>query len=73
MHDTADLESRGVPSAFVATTEFTDGAERQAKALGADPAAIYVEHPIQDRTDDEMREIADRAFDAVVAAIVETK
>jgi hypothetical protein len=71
VHDTADLEARGVPSAFVATVEFTDGAERQAKALGADPAAIYVEHPIQDRTDDEMREIADRAFDAVVAAIVE--
>jgi hypothetical protein len=73
VHDTADLEARGVPSAFVATVEFTDGAERQAKALGADPAAIYVEHPIQDRTDDEMREIADRAFDAVVAAIVEPK
>ena len=71
MHDTTDLESRGVPSAFVATVEFVDGAERQAKALGSDPAAIYVEHPIQDRTDDEMREIADRAFDAVVAAIVE--
>jgi hypothetical protein len=26
--------------------------------------------PIQDRTDDEMREIADRAFDAVVAQLV---
>jgi hypothetical protein len=73
VHDTADLEARGVPSAFVATVEFTDGAERQAKALGADPAAIYVEHPIQDRTDDEMRDIADRAFEAVVDAIVETK
>ena len=70
MHDTADLEARGVPSAFVATVEFTDGAVRQAKALGADPAAIYVEHPIQDRTDDEMRDIADRAFEAVVDAIV---
>ncbi len=33
-------------------------------ALGADPAAVYVAHPIQDRTADEMREIADRAFDA---------
>lgn len=55
---------------FVATTEFTDGAEHQARALGADPAAVYVEHPIQDRTDAEMESIADRAYDAVVAALV---
>jgi hypothetical protein len=59
-----------VPSAFVATVEFEDGAVHQARALGADPAAIYVPHPIQDRTDDEMREIADAAVDAVLAAIV---
>ncbi len=54
----------------MATVEFIDGAERQAKALGADTAAIFVEHPIQDRTDEEMRDIADRAFDEVVRAIV---
>lgn len=70
MHDTADLESRGIPSAFVATVEFTDGAVRQAKALGADPHAIYVEHPIQDRTDEEMAGIADRATEAVLRALV---
>ena len=55
---------------FVATTEFTDGADHQARALGADPAAVYVEHPIQDRTDAEMDAIADRAYEAVVAALV---
>ena len=71
MHDTVDLEARGVPGGFVATVEFTDGAEAQAKALGADPAAVYVEHPIQDRTDDEMREIAERAYDALRAGLVE--
>ena len=26
---------------------------RQGKALGFDPAAVRVEHPIQDRTDDD--------------------
>ena len=67
MHDTVDLEARGIPSVFVATEQFVDGADAQAKALGADPAAVYVEHPIQDRTPDEMREIADRAFDAIAA------
>ncbi len=71
MHDTVDLEGRGIPGVFVATVEFTDGAIVQSKALGADPAAVYVEHPIQDRTDDEMRAIADQAWERVRALLVE--
>jgi len=59
-----------VPGVFVATVAFTDGAETQARALGADPAAVYVEHPIQDRTDAELVVLADQAFEAVVAALV---
>ena len=59
-----------MPGVFVATLAFTDGAEAQARALGADPAAVYVEHPIQDRTDAELVAIADQAFGAVVAALV---
>ena len=59
-----------MPGVFVATVAFTDGAEVQARALGADPAAVYVEHPIQDRNDPEMLAIADGAFEAVVAALV---
>ena len=66
MHDTVDLESRGIPSVFVATTEFEDGADAQAKALGAKPAAVYVSHPIQDRTDDEIRAIADDALERIL-------
>jgi hypothetical protein len=69
VHDTVDLEDRGVPSVFVATVEFVDGAEAQAKSLGLDPAAVYVEHPIQDRTDDEMLAIADGAFEEILAKI----
>ncbi len=70
MHDTVDLEQRGIPAVFCATVEFTDGAEAQARALGYDPAAVYTEHPIQDRTDDEMSAIADSVFEQVVAALV---
>ena len=69
MHDTVDLELRGIPSVFCATVEFTDGARVQAKALGYDPAAVYTEHPIQDRTDEEMAQIADDVFEQVVAAL----
>ena len=71
MHDTVDLEGRGVPSVFVASDQFVDGARVQARALGAEPAAVYVPHPIQDRTDAEMVEIADRAVEAVIAKIVD--
>jgi len=69
VHDTVDLEARGVPAVFVATVEFRDGAAAQARALGADPAAVYVRHPIQDRTDAVMIEIAEQAIDRIVAAL----
>ena len=70
MHDTVDLEARGIPSLFVATVEFEDGARAQARALGADPAAVYVPHPIQDRSDAEMLALAEQAIDGIVAALV---
>jgi len=69
VHDISDLELRGVPGVFVATTEFEDGAIAQGKALGADLAAVYTEHPIQDRTDAEMTAIADRAYEALLKAL----
>ncbi|MCH2186473.1 hypothetical protein MK280_11450 [Myxococcota bacterium] len=61
----------GVPSVFVASHVFEDGAERQAKALGAEPAAVYVPHPIQDRTDDEMMEIADACFESLCEVLLD--
>ena len=73
MHDTSDLETRGIPSVYVATTEFVDGADAQAKSLGFAHSPIYVEHPIQDRTDEEMVAIGEQAFDALVAQLVEQK
>jgi hypothetical protein len=65
-----NLEGQGVPGVFIASTEFEDGAIAQARALGADPAAVYVTHPIQDRTDEEMVELADEAFDRIVAELI---
>ncbi len=69
MHDIADLERRGLPGVFLASTEFVDAAEAQAVALGFPAARVFVPHPIQDRTDDEMRALADAAVDDVLAAI----
>ena len=69
MHDIADLEARGVPGVFLASTEFVDAAQAQAEAIGFQPARVFVPHPIQDRTDEEMRALADGAVDEVLAAI----
>ena len=54
---------------FVASNVFVDAAKSQGTSLGIHPASVYVEHPIQDRTDDEMRAIADQAIDALIKAI----
>jgi hypothetical protein len=72
VHDIADLETRGLPAVFVASTEFVTAAATQARALGVDPARVFVPHPIQDRTDDELKALAETAVDDVLAALVET-
>ena len=73
MHDIADLELRGVPSLFVASSEFINAASAQAEALGfPDIARVFVGHPIQDRTDDEMRELAELSFPEILRKITST-
>jgi hypothetical protein len=72
VHDIADLEIRGLPAVFVASTEFVTAAATQARALGVDPARVFVPHPIQDRTDDEMKALAEAAVEEVLAALVDT-
>ena len=55
---------------FVASAEFVQAAEAQALSLGfPDVARVFVPHPIQDRTDDEMRAYADAAYDEIVSRI----
>ena len=70
MHDITDLEAAGLPGVFVASAEFVAAANAQATALGFDAARVFVPHPIQDRTDDEMRGLADAAIDEVVGKLV---
>ena len=64
-----DLEGRGTPGVGVATTEFVAAAEAQSEALGYDPAMVFVSHPIQDRTDEEIRRIADEAYENIVTLL----
>ena len=70
MHDIADLESRGLAGVGIASSEFRQAAALQAVALGFDPAMVFVAHPIQDRSDDELRALADAALPAIVQRLV---
>ena len=55
---------------FVASNEFVEAAVAQGAALGFEPAVCYVQHPIQDRSDAEIRALADAAFEEILSQIV---
>ena len=69
MHDIRDLEERGLIGVGIVSSEFIPAAAAQNAALGYDPAVVFVPHPIQDRTDAEMRELAERAFEEILRAV----
>jgi len=71
MHDLKGLEDLGVVSVGVASTDFIDAAAAQNRSLGYDPAVVFVPHPVQDRTDGEVRAMADKAFDEILRAVQE--
>ena len=64
------FEIQGKPSVAIASSEFVDAAATQAEALGmADARRIFVPHPIQDATDEEMLGKADAVVEAVIDAL----
>jgi hypothetical protein len=56
----------------VATTAFVEAAAAQSATLGYEPTLVWVPHPIQDRTDDEIRQIADNAFEEILRRLTST-
>lgn len=61
-----------MPAVTLASSEFIDAATTQADALGMpDAQRVFVPHPIQDATDDEMRAKADGVVDEVIAALLD--
>ena len=64
-----NLDSRGIPGINVVTTGFTDAVEVQSKALGFEPGVLYVPHPIQNRTADELKKIADDIVEPALAML----
>ncbi len=70
LRDVMELETLGRPAVLAASSAFASAAEEQASLLGQ-PALrrVLVAHPIQDRTDDELRELARGAADQLLAAV----
>ncbi len=72
MHDTVSFEIQGIPSVFLASTEFVEAATAQAEALGLpDVKRLFVPHPIQDATDAEMRMKAEAVFDSILGSLID--
>ena len=69
MHDILELDRRGLPGAVIATETFESAAVAQSHALGFQPAMVYVPHPIQNRTAEELDRLADESVDAVLEAV----
>ena len=70
MHDTVYFETQGIPSVFVLTDEFEGAAQTQADALGLpDVRRVFVPHPMQDRTDDEMHARAEAVVEQLIEAL----
>jgi hypothetical protein len=70
LRDVLDFEREGRPAVLVASDVFTGAADKQAQMLGQ-PAArrAFVPHPVQDRTDDELRELAQSIVDELLTAL----
>jgi alkanesulfonate monooxygenase SsuD/methylene tetrahydromethanopterin reductase-like flavin-dependent oxidoreductase (luciferase family) len=72
VHDSVWFEINSRPTVFIASSQFVDAAAAQAAALGLpEVRRIFVPHPIQDATDDEMRAKADAIVEQVIDALVD--
>ncbi len=70
MHDSIWFEINGKPTVVIATDVFVDAAEVQSKALGLPEAPrLFVAHPIQDATDDEVRAKTDSIVDEIIKSL----
>jgi len=70
VHDGVFFEDQGIPVATVVSSEFVRAAAAQAAALGADDyRTVVVAHPIQPLTREEVRALADKAFDEILARL----
>lgn len=64
-----ELDRRGVPGVAVFSSEFRPAVEAWRALHGFDAGALYLAHPIQPRSDEQMRAMAEQAADGIVAML----
>jgi hypothetical protein len=70
LRDVAEFERAGRPGVLIASSVFIDAAEREAGKIGhPDLQRVFVPHPVQDRTDEELRAMARATIEEIVAGI----
>lgn len=70
MCDIVHLERRGIPAVGIATTPFADEAVEQARLLGMPGCQmLYIRHPVQLLTADELAKRADAIIQAIIGAL----
>ena len=71
LRDVLELESLDTPAVLVASDAFVQAADEQAQKLGQpEIRRIFVSHPVQDRTDDELQATARAVVDDVLDRLV---
>lgn len=71
LRDVLELESLDTPAVLVASDAFVQAADDQAQKLGQpEIRRIFVGHPVQDRTDDELQATARAVVDDVLGRLV---
>lgn len=70
MHDSIELEERGVPAVAIHTTVFMNSADAHAKAYGRpDFESVAIQHPISGRPVEEIEAKTDAIVDQIVRVL----
>ncbi|HWD65882.1 MAG TPA: hypothetical protein VG405_11980 [Solirubrobacteraceae bacterium] len=70
MHDMVRLERMGLPTAAIATEPFLDEALEQARLLAMpDYRMVYIPHPVQLLSVEELHDLADRAWPQIMTRL----
>jgi hypothetical protein len=70
LRDVLELEGLGTPAVLVASDAFVTAADDQARLLGQpEIRRRFVAHPVQDRTDDEIRALARGVVDDLLVRL----
>jgi hypothetical protein len=70
--DLVHLESRGIPAVGIATAPFADEAVEQARLLAMPGVQmLYIPHPVQLLTAEELSQQADAIISAIIGALIE--